>query len=208
MPRKNDKRQQIMRAAEKLFSGKRFHEITMSDVARVAQVGKGTIYQYFEDKEDLFFQTLTSGFDEMCETLQGKVPRNAPFVEQLVHACATIDGFFAARRHLFEMSQVEDARMAAFKGKMREHWMAHHDKLTRTLATVMANGVAEGTVRAEYPPEMLATMLLGMVSMRARHLAHMPEPFNRLEATIDLFLNGVGKRMPAAGPPDGRPGLS
>ena len=36
-----DKRQRIMQAAEKLFSSRRFHEITTDDVAREAKVGKG-----------------------------------------------------------------------------------------------------------------------------------------------------------------------
>ena len=35
-----------------------------------AKVGKGTIYLYFENKDDLFFQTATWGFEELCELLK------------------------------------------------------------------------------------------------------------------------------------------
>ena len=192
MARKNNKHRQIMRAAEKLFAGKRFHEITMSDVARVAQVGKGTIYQYFTDKDDLFLQTLTSGFDEMCATLHEKVPQDAPFVEQLLSACGVIDGFFAGRKHLTDMLQVEDARMAALKGKIRERWLQYHRKLAGTLGDVIAKGVAEGAVRSDYPPELLASLLLALLKTRARELADAPKQFTSIQATIDLFLRGAG----------------
>ena len=53
---KLDKRIAIMRAAERLFHNRRFHEVTLEEVAEAAQVGKGTIYRYFADKDDLFFQ--------------------------------------------------------------------------------------------------------------------------------------------------------
>ena len=68
-----DKRLAIMQAAESLFTSRRLHEITLDDVAREAQVGKGTIYRYFQDKDDLFFQTATQGFDELCDLLQQRV---------------------------------------------------------------------------------------------------------------------------------------
>lgn len=205
MARKNDKRQQIMRAAERLFSGKRFHEVTISDVARIARVGKGTIYQYFEDKEDLFFQTLTSGFDEMCEALQGTVPQNAPFGEQLMGACATIDGVFASRKHLFEMLQVEDARMAALKGKVRQSWLEHHNKLAAALGGVIARGVGEGAIRRDLAPKTLAILLLGLLKTRAQQLEKTPEQFSSLEAIIALFLRGAGSVSAKAAPQSAHP---
>ena len=56
----SDKRQQIMQAAERLFLGKRFHEVTTDEVAREAHVGKGTIYRHFKTKDELFFETATT----------------------------------------------------------------------------------------------------------------------------------------------------
>ncbi|RPI59812.1 MAG: TetR/AcrR family transcriptional regulator, partial [Planctomycetaceae bacterium] len=67
-----DKRLQIMQAAEKLFTSRRFHEVTTDDIAKSAHVGKGTIYNYFKDKDDMFFQMATNGFDELCDLLQAK----------------------------------------------------------------------------------------------------------------------------------------
>ena len=51
---KDNKREQILNALEQLLPGRRFHEITLDEVSRAAQVGKGTIYLYFQDKDALF----------------------------------------------------------------------------------------------------------------------------------------------------------
>ncbi len=55
---KENKREQILSALERLLPGRRFHEITLEEVAREAQVGKGTIYLYFHDKDALFAELV------------------------------------------------------------------------------------------------------------------------------------------------------
>ena len=70
MARKSgDKRQEIMGAAASLFANRRYHELTLDKVAKKAKVGKGTIYLYFKDKDDLFRQTAKWGFEQFCESL-------------------------------------------------------------------------------------------------------------------------------------------
>lgn len=49
---------QIRRAALKLFNEKGFSATRLEDVAEEAGVSKGTIYLYFEGKEDLFFAII------------------------------------------------------------------------------------------------------------------------------------------------------
>ena len=186
-------RQQIMRGVEKLFTGRRFHEITLDDVAQAAQVGKGTIYRYFQNKDDLFFQTATSGFDDLCELLRRKVPEKASFFEQLVHACMQISSFFDSRRQLFRMMQAEDGRMYLCNGAIRERWMARRKKLLSAVAEIIAKGVAEGEIRADVPAEVLASFLLGMLRTRARDLADAPEAMQRHELLVDLFRSGAGR---------------
>lgn len=186
-------RQQIMYEVEKLFTSRRFHEITLDDVAHAAQVGKGTIYRYFQDKDDLFFQTATSGFDELCELLSRKVPENASFFEQMLSACQQISSFYDSRRQLFRMIQAEDSRMYWCKGTIRDRWMAKRKKLIAALAEIINKGVAEGKIRTDVPPEALASFLLALLRTRSRDLADMPEVMQRYELLVDLFLRGAGQ---------------
>jgi TetR/AcrR family fatty acid metabolism transcriptional regulator len=57
----------ILRAASELFARNGFHETTLDDIARYAELGKGTIYNYFSSKEDLFFTII----DEVLEEIHG-----------------------------------------------------------------------------------------------------------------------------------------
>lgn len=52
------KRQQIMEGARKVFHAKGFDAASMNDIARVAGVSKGTLYVYFENKEQLFLEII------------------------------------------------------------------------------------------------------------------------------------------------------
>lgn len=61
---KEAKRQLLIRAAIEVFSQKGFHETKMQDIADFAAVGKGTLYEYFETKEDLFLAVYDSWIDE------------------------------------------------------------------------------------------------------------------------------------------------
>ncbi|MBF6567311.1 MAG: TetR/AcrR family transcriptional regulator [Candidatus Binataceae bacterium] len=51
-------RDEIMRAAMRLFADRGFHETSMSEVAREARVSKALIFWHFKTKEDLFMAVL------------------------------------------------------------------------------------------------------------------------------------------------------
>ncbi len=184
---RRERRAEIMQAAEKLFTSRRFHEITLDDVARQARVGKGTIYRYFENKDALFFQTAMQGFDDLCGLLAEKVSGKDVFAEQLPRACRHISGFFRSRRQLFRMMQSEEARMHGFRGRMRKRWMEQRNNLISAVAGIIRTGASEGEIRSDIPPEALADFLLGMLRTRARSLADLPESAKPLGLVVDLF---------------------
>jgi TetR/AcrR family fatty acid metabolism transcriptional regulator len=55
MPKKTDRRQSIVQAAIEVFGKNSFKNSNISEIAQKANVAEGTIYQYFKNKEDLFF---------------------------------------------------------------------------------------------------------------------------------------------------------
>jgi AcrR family transcriptional regulator len=194
-----DKRRQIMQAAEKLFTTRRFHEITTDDVAREAGVGKGTMYRYFADKDDLFFQTATAGLDELCEVVRRCVVGGRSFRGQLRGACEQIAGFFDRRKQLFRMMSAEDSRITLTRGSFVERWVAHRKKLVAAVGDIVRRGVEEGVIRDDLPADVLADFLLGMLRTRARDLEDAPAAVRRIEVIVDLFCHGAG-RAPARAP--------
>lgn len=68
----------ILEAAEKVFSMYGYEKATLDEIIALADVGKGTVYKYFGNKEQLFYKLV-----------EGK---NKPFVERLLTAAAGEQG--------------------------------------------------------------------------------------------------------------------
>jgi len=56
--KKSQKRKKIIDSAAKLFSQKSYHEVMMEDVAKLSSIAKGTVYNYFSSKEELYFSIM------------------------------------------------------------------------------------------------------------------------------------------------------
>ena len=62
---KKEKKEMILDAACKVFADKGFNAALVDDIAKKAGIGKGTVYEYFRSKEDLFFESLTWFFTNL-----------------------------------------------------------------------------------------------------------------------------------------------
>lgn len=52
------RKKQILECAKKIFSEKGFYDTQVDDIVKTVHIGKGTIYQYFRNKEDIFLTLL------------------------------------------------------------------------------------------------------------------------------------------------------
>ena len=68
----SDKKKRILQATEKLLAEHGFHGISMHMVAKEAGVAAGTIYRYFEDKDDLLHQL----HDHILAYVANKISQN------------------------------------------------------------------------------------------------------------------------------------
>ncbi|MNZ33050.1 HTH-type transcriptional repressor Bm3R1 [compost metagenome] len=71
----NQKREDIMQAALVLFSERGYDGTTVPMIAEKAQVGAGTIYRYFENKERL----VNELFQSCLEKFSNKIKENFPY---------------------------------------------------------------------------------------------------------------------------------
>ena len=58
------RKNQILECAQQLFSEKGYYETQVADIVKLAHIAKGTIYQYFKSKEELFATLLEKFMDE------------------------------------------------------------------------------------------------------------------------------------------------
>jgi len=188
---RRDRRHEIMLAAERVFTNRRFHEVTLDMIAAEARVGKGTIYRYFGDKEDLFLQTATSGFDEVCDLLHARVPEDDGFRERLLSACRQINAYAERRRHLTHMMDVEEGQLMWERRGVRRRWIEKRARLVEALAAIIRQGIDEGQVRRDVSAPVLATYLLGMLRTRERDLCDAAPEERSLEAMLVLYCGGA-----------------
>ncbi|MDT3700857.1 MAG: TetR/AcrR family transcriptional regulator, partial [Thermincola sp.] len=68
-PGDSDKRKKILKAAVKVFSQKGFHAAKVDEIAQLADVGKGTVYEYFSSKEEVFQEMFKAGMQFYVENI-------------------------------------------------------------------------------------------------------------------------------------------
>ncbi|WP_445486590.1 TetR/AcrR family transcriptional regulator [Niallia sp. 03133] len=78
-----DRKKQIIDAAAKSFTMFGYKATTMDQVAKIANVGKGTIYTFFKNKEELFSEIITGLIQEMKEAADECFDPSNRFMENL-----------------------------------------------------------------------------------------------------------------------------
>ena len=86
--RKKDfsKRERILKVAKELFYEKGFRNVTTDDIAKKASVGKGTIYRYFDSKEDILMQLTKDLMNNIAESVEEAMKKEnlRQFIEYMV----------------------------------------------------------------------------------------------------------------------------
>ena len=189
-----DKKARIMQSAEKLFLSRQFHEISIEDIAKEAGIGKGTIYLYFLDKEDLFYQTAVSGFDEMCGLLRSNSSNDGNAHQKLLAALEKIDSFFQGRRPLIRMINSEWGRAMGRGGSLQGAWRERRKGMIEAVAEILKEGMASGEIRQDISPLAMAEYLFGIMRTRGDKYEALQGPDGSLKVLTDLFINGIRKR--------------
>ena len=102
---RGDKRIAILEAALHLIAENGFHGTPTSKIAARAGVGEGTIYRYFNDKEDLIHQVFQHGADQMSEAILRDHDPNAPIREQYLRLGFNIFNFLVKHNEIFAFNE-------------------------------------------------------------------------------------------------------
>ncbi|AKG33518.1 TetR/AcrR family transcriptional regulator [Paenibacillus durus] len=100
-----DRRQQVIKAAAKSFSLFGYKATTMDQVAKIANVGKGTIYTFFSNKEQLFDEILHSVILEMKNIADREIRRDKPFFDNLQRVLDALLDFRSEHELIIKLSQ-------------------------------------------------------------------------------------------------------
>ena len=188
---KTDRKKLILEEAARLFSAKRFDEVLMDDIAHQAGVGKGTIYTYFADKEELYFAVVFEGIRRLNEQLQRKANRQQNPEDELRRMVHAIVSFFSQNRFFFRLMSQEDGKSEGGRGENRKRWREERRIQLAAIESVLQNGAEEGVFSVEHPKVETAILrdMVRSVMIHSRSLS--------VEAMVDtimrIFLQGVRK---------------
>lgn len=158
-------RRQLLDAAEEVFSRKGFHETTLKEIAELAEFSVGSVYSFFESKDDLFKQIFVRRGEEFMPAMADVLADETRDPLGQLHELVDFEiGFFRqhadfGRLYLRYSSAVMQAADREIDQVMRERY----DKAMAVQASLIERGQAAGVFRPG-DPVVLARLFSGLMS--------------------------------------------
>jgi len=194
--KEDDRRQQILDAAQAVFAAKNFQATTIKDIARAAGISPGLIYWYFKDKTDLFTSLLSERISSGLEEVAGLALADMR-PEQFLHNFARFYiGMYERPQNLalFKMVVANTVSLPAVVRQLQSRVVAG---VLGTVQAYLEQQVALGRMRP-CDTEMVARAFIGslLAYVVSRHILKDPlaqqVPQDRLvEGVVDVVLHGI-----------------
>lgn len=153
-----DRRKMIVEAAEKSFSMFGYKATTMDQVAKIANVGKGTIYTFFKNKEELFHEIMSSLVKEMIAEAENVIIPGAPFTENVHRALSRLLEFRSQHQLMMKLVQEETEMGTIAVAEMLQH-------VENEIIAYLKKKIDTAMTKGAIPPansELLSFLLLKM----------------------------------------------
>ena len=145
------KERAILDAAASVFARRPFHAVLIDEIASDAGIGKGTIYRYFETKDDLYFATILHVLDGLSRALsQAAAARSRRRSRRLERIATENLRFFWDRQFLFPFLHSDDGPSR----RDQVHEAAGGDPAVRRrkrFSPASSGGSCEASTRASAP---------------------------------------------------------
>jgi len=180
-----DAAEKVLDAAAQLFGTQRFHEVRMEDVAVEAGVGKGTLYRYFKDKDELFLALVDRASEQFTGRCLEAAAQATGARARLVAVAQAIISFFDEQPHILELIQRAELQRGLAPGVV---WQTARNQLFRLVLDLFNEGKARGEF-AVRDPEMAMMLLLGGLRTVIR-FGPRPRPEGLSERAVDALVQG------------------
>lgn len=177
---KQMREEEIIRAAEKIFCKKGFDDASMDEIAKEADFTKRTLYQYFTNKEDLYFAVALRGLKRLTIYLQ-EASKNENTGRGKIQAF--FKGFYKFYRNYPKILKLIDylghvKKKSDEESERRKEVMQFDYKIFHEVAKAIEDGKEDGSVSRDLDAQKAAYSLIFL----------MTGFFNQLSVTGDTFL--------------------
>jgi len=182
----SDRRKMIVEAATRSFSLFGYKATTMDQVAKLANVGKGTIYTFFKNKEELFEEIVSTLVKEMIVEAENVIQPGLPFTENVHRALYRLLEFRSQHQLMIKLIQEEREMGTLAVSEMLQHV---EEEIIAYLKRKIEIAIARGAIPAsdiEVTSFLLLKMYIALVSDWEKH--HEPLSSEQIADWMKVFL--------------------
>ena len=187
-----DKRQQLLWAAVRVFARKGFHASRVGDIAEEAGVAHGLLYHYFKSKDQVLEAVFHENWSILVARIENVEETDEPAADQIRHIAAIV---LRTWLHLPDVVRVviqEFGRSPELGERIGELTLP-----IVALQRVIARGIERGEFRKDIDPAFAATVVYGSIDelLTAWVLGRLPsdeDAVARAEQTlVEVILLGL-----------------
>jgi AcrR family transcriptional regulator len=142
-----------------VFSERPYHEVLTEDLSARLGIGKGTLYRYFESKEELYFASIVQSLEEMHDAVADVMERSEPLEKAIETLTRTIISFFWERRDFFVLFHRHEPKLDPGE---RAGWDRRREEYVEMVAQTVSREV-EKLGRNGVDARLAVEMLFGML---------------------------------------------
>ena len=172
---KEKRRAAIVKAAEKVFFTKGIDEASMNDVAKKAELAKGTLYLYFPSKDDLCMAITSNGLKILGQYFKNEVSASATGLENIKNIGKAYFKFCTEQPNYAYMMNVAENVKISLDEPPSENVMScmiQGDETMQLFIKIIQGGIDDGSVRKGVDPKKTAFLLwssaTGLIQMLAK----------------------------------------
>ena len=185
-------RQAAIRAAAAVFVEKGYHGASTKDIAEKLGIKQGSLYYYFESKEQALSEVCLFGIRDYASRMTEIAASEEPFEAKLA---ATVASHLKSYRERSEALKVYNDERLYLPAVKRRRLKALGTKYRKQLESIFEAGRKEGVVRKSVDPLFGAHAVIGLCNAFGDLIVR--NRAQSLEETIrrctDLLINGFGK---------------
>mgnify|MGYP000182647663 CR=1 FL=1 len=162
---KEEKRSNIACSCKEILLEHGIKNLTISQIAKTAGVGKGTIYEYFENKEDIVFEIITMFIVAHEKRLQEITDQNISTKDKLFHFFYLMHEDENSNKQLNIYREFLAISMTNGTQEMVDFNIKCRGKFTDILGQIVKEGIMKGEIQTE-AQELVSALLsfkLGLV---------------------------------------------
>lgn len=185
------RRSEILAAARNIFAEKGLHETTLDEIAEKAELAKGTLYGYFENKEDLFFSVLEETIHNLEKVIKETSSSELSPPDKISVMIKNILRLFEENVDLMQLMTRNQPGLLMHK--MQDKMKVHFRNLIKSVSGVLQDGIQNGSF-GKIDTEKSAAAFFNLIHGNAMSSFWQQRKINNKEDLTFLtnfFLNGI-----------------